>query len=96
MGLRHGGEIRKITFGVNPLKEGVVFVVGKPAPGMRTHVITGIIEDTQNHLIYGTVRYIVLAKRVEESDDKEKVLRAFERIPVMIEYDVNKISTTIS
>jgi len=81
---RHSRTIRKITLGLNPLREGLAFALGSSAGKKGSgYTITAIREDDQNHLEYGITRYIVYIKKEQ---GPEAVWKTFERVPVLIEY----------
>jgi hypothetical protein len=89
-------EIRKITLGENPLAGGMVFVVGKDAVSPSSgYIISSITEDTNNYVFFGITRYNVYIKLRKVGSD-ELLWKAFERVPVTIEYSLpNDIDTVI-
>lgn len=76
-------KIRKITLGDNPKEDGIAFQVGNKA-GRDGHIISEIIEETNNLFSFGSVKFLVFIKLPSESD--RFLWKSFQNVPVSVEY----------
>jgi hypothetical protein len=82
--LTYPRTIRKLTFGVNPLKEGLAFVVGQPAMGYESGFnISTLTESDANVFEGGLKRYDLY---IIGADFEEILWKSFVGVPVAIEY----------
>jgi len=84
------GVIRKIVIGLNPKDEGLAFSVGQRF-GDKT--ITDIVEDLNQFHLFGCARFLIYAKISGES--VTVLWKAFERVPVTLEYDLYSKETLV-
>jgi hypothetical protein len=82
--LAHSRTIRKLTFGVNPLREGLAFVIGQVAGGEHTgYKISTLQEDTQALMLYGKSKYNIY---IIDRSLEEVLWKSFVGVPVSVEY----------
>jgi hypothetical protein len=76
--------IRKLTFGANPLKEGLAFVVGQSAVGHESGFSISTLSESDVDVFEGGLKrydlYIIGA------DFEEVLWKSFVGVPVAIEY----------
>ena len=85
--MKHSSQIRKISFGENPLSDASVFVVGNPAWKGSEYKVSTITEDYNNFFNFGVIRYNIYITKDGVNEFKWK---SFERVPVAMEYTIPK------
>lgn len=94
MELIHSPEIRKITIGAEPLNNGfTAFIDQLLFKGNGGFRVSKIVEDSQNYINFGVLRYYIYIKAEGQPERKWK---SYMGIPVSLEYDTKSEITIIS
>lgn len=76
--------IRKIIIGDNPVSNGMAYVVGNSVVGSGYKIVS-IIEDTNSFVFNGVARICIY---ISNEEFKDVLWKAYERVPVSIEYSL--------
>lgn len=92
--LRHSSEIRKISAGPNPNDSFAMFVEQTFKLKGIDYEVSNIIEDTQSFNMFGVTRYNVYLRKI--GGGKEILWKAYENVPVSIEYKIDSKTEMIA